>query len=282
MRNHMFVCSTSTVGLKRPIQATPTITIEKKNDGRIISIGRRIISDMRRVNLGFGKMQSYIANVPTMTDVARTIIASVRKNPGIQIAMAKSDMAPAFRFLRPHPTSAQLMVPELPGRHIGLCFDAVLFYLVMPFCWNGSHANFASFGDAVSLAHQPNGLIRQGWAGCFLPNLCYMSLMAYSRSGPFRAGRMRPPMSGGGLQTEFRTIKRTTRNKMEEDGRWSTVHFILGFVVNAKHLNARLHGPKIAGARALANTASHQPDTQNARGKHGPEDSWGFRTLQVG
>ena len=131
----MIVCPTPTIDTTCPIQATPAITAGKKNADRIVSQDRRIIADTRRVNHVFDPRQYYIAMAPTMTGVARTIIALVRKRPRIQIVMAKRDIASALRLLRVYPALAQLMVTELPGRRVGLEPDIVLFHLVMPFGW---------------------------------------------------------------------------------------------------------------------------------------------------
>lgn len=98
----------------------------------------------------FGPVKYYIAKGPSINDLARSIIALVRKHPGIQIVMTKRDIASALRPLREHPSLAQVMVAGIPGARVGLGPDIIIFYLVAPFGWNGPPAHFAQFGDAVT------------------------------------------------------------------------------------------------------------------------------------
>ena len=127
VKNRMFICSTATIDTSCPIQATPTTTVEKKNADRTISLERRAIADVRQVNMGFGTRQYYIVKVPSTTDVARTLIALVRKRPGIQIVMAKRGISSAFRLLSAHPKLAQFTAAGIPGRDVGLPNDVLLF-----------------------------------------------------------------------------------------------------------------------------------------------------------
>ena len=59
------------------------------------------------------------------------------------------------------------MVTELPGKMCNLRDgnDVVLFYLAMPFGWNGPPAHFAAFGDALTIIHRAHGMSDTDWYG---------------------------------------------------------------------------------------------------------------------
>ena len=78
--------------------------------------------------------------------------------PGLQLKATKREIASAFRLLRRHPASSLLMAAEFPANHVSFPRDLICIYLVMPFGRNGSPANFARFGDAITLDHQQCGL----------------------------------------------------------------------------------------------------------------------------
>ena len=146
-----------------PVETTPTTTAGGKNPDRTVSTGRRVISDMRRINVGFNTSQYYPVLVPSIESIARLLIAMTVGFPCFQIEMAKRDIASAFRLLRLHPAPSLLMCTEFPGWVLGREYDLVLFYLAMPFGWNGSPANFAIFGDAVPHIHSQFGMGRPDW-----------------------------------------------------------------------------------------------------------------------
>ena len=55
------------------------------------------------------------------------------------------------------------MCTESPGGFLGSPRDLVLFYMVIPFGWNGARAKFAIFGDAISCIHAQFGTGRPDW-----------------------------------------------------------------------------------------------------------------------
>ena len=167
LTKRMFVCTTRTVGPNTPVEATPTTLVDKKNPDRTISGDKRLIADLRRVNLSFPTDQFYNVSVPSISEISHDIIRLQARNPGIPVALTKRDIAPAFRLLRLHPALCLVMATELPGKMFGLTAetDIALLYLATPFGWNGSPAHFAVFGDALTIIHCSHGVSNPEWYG---------------------------------------------------------------------------------------------------------------------
>ena len=77
-----FVCTTKTVSVHAPVEATPTTMVDKKNADRTISTDKRTIADLRRANLRFPVERYYRVSAPTVSEVARDIIQLQALNPG--------------------------------------------------------------------------------------------------------------------------------------------------------------------------------------------------------
>ena len=247
----IFVCSAAVVGEDSPIEATPTTTVEKKNPDRTISADRRVIAGMRRINVGFNPEQYYPIRAPTVESIARLLVALTTLFPGWDIQMAKRDIASAFRLIRLHPSLSLLMCAELPGVSLGHSHDAILLYMVMPFGWNGAPANFAIMGDAISRIHARFGMGRPDW---FLPFPSLSKL--YVDDGLLFEARGAIRQRAHVLTWETITIGLLGRqainlDKLEEEGRWSDSHTMLGFDINSNLLTISLPDAKITGARAL-------------------------------
>ena len=259
----MLVCTTETVDANTPVEATPTTTVEKRNPDRTISSDRRVIADLRRVNLNFPSSQYYPVRVPTAGDIARMIVILRTQFPDIETRLTKRDVAAAFRLLRLHPALCLLMVTELPGRFFKMKGqDIVLIYLVMPFGWNGSPAHFAVFGDAITAAHCAHGIADHPE----LSQLPFLSRM-YVDDGIFV--ELRQPVR---MQTSTLVWEKFTRgllgrssinlDKMKEEGQWSNRHIILGIEFDTDSLQVRLPDAKIAGARILFEELLDKRDSQ--------------------
>ena len=127
-KRRMFLCTTRTVKLNELIEATPTTTVEKKNPDRSISKDRRVIADLRRVNLKFDTCQYYPIEAPSVHDIARWILALTHRYPGLDLKLTKRDVASAFRLLRLHPALSLVMVTEFPANHVLLDDDLVCVF----------------------------------------------------------------------------------------------------------------------------------------------------------
>ena len=127
----MFACTAAAVGPSAHIHATPTMAAGKKRPDRPISLGRGVISDIRRANLGFDPRRYHPVQVPSINEIAKTIIALSVKRPNQPIYIAKRDIDSAFRLLRIHPELCKMMAAELPAPHFGREEDSVIFYFTI-------------------------------------------------------------------------------------------------------------------------------------------------------
>ena len=245
------VCSTLSVTLDTPIEATPTTTVGKKNPDRSISHDRGAIADLRRVNVGFDISQFYPVRVPSVESIARLLVSLTVLLPGFEIEVAKRDIASAFRLLRLHPALALVMCTELPGCELGRARDVVVFYLVMPFGRSGSPANFAVFGDSISLIHALFGMGRPDWflSIPFLSRLYVEDGLLFDIKNAIRqlANTTTREAATVGMLGE----DAINQNKLDEEGNWIHTHTMLGFNVDSSTLSISLPDVKVAGARAL-------------------------------
>ena len=146
------------ISLGESIEATTTTTVEKKNTDRSLSQDRRAIADLRRVNLMFDTKQYYPIAVPSIYDIARRIMGLINMYPGLTLKVTNRDDSSAFRLLRLRPALCLVMVAEFPEAHVHIAAYLVCFYLAVPFGWNGAPAQFAFFGDSITIAHIQFGL----------------------------------------------------------------------------------------------------------------------------
>ena len=140
----LFVCSTACLHTDTPIEASPTTTAEKNPD--------RTVSLFRFCDCGHAKGQCglpHIAILPCESSIHRIYSAVIGVDGRVlsrpHTEMDKRDIASAFRLLRVRPALSLLMCTELPGCALGRPLDLILFYLAMPFGWNGAPANFFHF-----------------------------------------------------------------------------------------------------------------------------------------
>ena len=68
-------------------QTAPTTLAPKRNPDRTLSVGKRLISDLRRVNIHFDSKDCYPAAVPSVTHLAAEIMRLQRLRPGIPAIM---------------------------------------------------------------------------------------------------------------------------------------------------------------------------------------------------
>ena len=163
-KGRIFICGTKCIGGDNAqIEATPSTLVPKRNPDRSWSSEKRVIADLRRINLYFDNQELYLVELPTVKDFARGIISLKRKSPLSDVALAKRDIKSAFRLIRIHPQLSRVMVTEFGGRHFGLEEDVLLFYGVIPFGWGGSPSHFCRFSDAISILHQLHGPCHQLW-----------------------------------------------------------------------------------------------------------------------
>ena len=135
-KGRMFMCSFETLGgYASDIEMTPTTLVPKRNPDQTLSTEKRIIADLRRINLYFDQSEDYPVVLPTVEALARKIVCLKRKFPTQPVLLTKRDIKSAFRLIRLHPQMAKVMGTEMRGYHFECLGDIVLFYGVLPFGW---------------------------------------------------------------------------------------------------------------------------------------------------
>ena len=81
-KGRMFICGTDCSGGEATqIEATPTTLVPTRNPDRSWSREKRVIADLRRINLYFENAEIYHVELPTMRDSAKRILSMKRKFP---------------------------------------------------------------------------------------------------------------------------------------------------------------------------------------------------------
>ena len=143
----------------------PTTTVRTRLPDRRWPDGSRHIWNGRFPNLPTRKSYYYPPVLPTIKDIATDIISSQRDYPNVPLKCTKRDIKAAFRQIRLNPGDWALFSTEFRGLHIGLDFDLVVGYLVLPFGWTGAPGIFASIAEIITRYHTlvcPSNML---WAG---------------------------------------------------------------------------------------------------------------------
>ena len=112
----IFLCSADRAYRETPVEGTYTKTVEKKNPYRAVSTDRRVIADMRRLDLGFATAQYYPVRVPPIESISRLLVSMAVFQPVFDIEVGKRDIASALRLLRLRPA------PPVPEDHMDTTF----------------------------------------------------------------------------------------------------------------------------------------------------------------
>lgn len=109
----MLMCASLTAPLNDDLEATPCGLIPNRNPDRAICADTRLISDLRRINLGFTKSELYPSIVPMVYELAEEILRLKRRNPGIDAVTCKRDIDAAFTGVSINPDMTRLITTEL-------------------------------------------------------------------------------------------------------------------------------------------------------------------------
>ena len=159
------MCASLSVSSYAHVEATPCGLIPKGNPDRKISADSRLISDLRRVNLCFGKTELYHAIAPMIYEIAEEIPRLKRKNHGLDIVTCKRDIEAAFARLFIKPDMIRFIDTELRAEELRRCVDFISGHLCLPFGWVGSHAFFQMFASASGARFKKFGRNRPRWTG---------------------------------------------------------------------------------------------------------------------
>ena len=265
-KGRMFVCGANAIGGDAAlVEATPSTLVLKRNPDRSWSSEKRVIADLRRINLYFDATENYPVELPTIQELARRIVAMQRKYPQTQISLAKRDIKSAFVLLRLHPQLSKVMATEFPGGLFGLDEDIILFYGVLPFGWGASTGHFCRFSDAIAQLHQLHGPSWPMWNAPY----AYRSQM-YIDGGLFielNIGdrKTQTADSRGRIAKATLPSEAINEEKNELEGNWADEKIFLCFTVNTAEMSIRLPEEKRAGATVLFDELFAQFGSRNIR-----------------
>ncbi len=143
--------------------SSPFEAVDKLMPDRTVSQDKRVVHDQRGVNAGTSKYYHPPAVQPVHSQIARRIVWTKLRNPGLPVLLAKKDIAGAFRLLWVAPSDAELFAGDLPWK--GEAFPdeegfkaeirgVTVVYLVSSFGFSGSPGEWGVWGRATEEYHR--------------------------------------------------------------------------------------------------------------------------------
>ena len=157
--------------------SSPFEAVPKMLPNRTLSTDVRVVHDQRRINAGTHKELHPPAIQPTHQQIVRRILWLKARYPGVDVVMAKKDVAGAFRLLWVDPKDVEIFGGEVPWNPslMGSCTqeekkktdpkNLTMLYLVSSFGFSGSPGEWNMWGRAteeVHRAHCPSEARRDG------------------------------------------------------------------------------------------------------------------------
>ena len=137
--------------------SSPFEAVDKMLPDRSIAPDKRIVHDQRGVNARTDKGLHPPAIQPRHEQIARLILRTKARYPGVPVLMAKKDIAGAFRLLWVDPADVELFAGDLfwdsermePSEDAGKPGDITAIYLVSSFGFSGSPGEWTVWGRAT-------------------------------------------------------------------------------------------------------------------------------------
>ena len=147
------------------VVSSPFEAVPKMLPNRTLSSEVRLVHDQRLVNAGTDKDLHPPAVQPLHQQIIRRILRLKARYPGVNVVMAKKDVAGAFRLLWVDPRDVELFGGDLPwepesmgsGRGTAKAGDPsglTLLYLVSSFGFSGSPGEWTLWGRATEELHR--------------------------------------------------------------------------------------------------------------------------------
>jgi hypothetical protein len=128
-KRRVLLCTTAlesgTHSLLSGLACSPFGRVPKLNPDRTVSDEGRLIHDLRELNVTGHKHDHPPALQPRHHSVARLVLWWKARHPGIDILLAKRDIADAFKWLWAHDQLAGLFGTEFPGAEFGLLCSVI-------------------------------------------------------------------------------------------------------------------------------------------------------------
>ena len=254
----MFVCTPEPIGKDEEYLCSPSTTVAKKLPDRTISADKRLILDVRRVNLRFPKSDYWAMITPSIDNLAIRFRRLRAGLPGIPILGAKRDIDAAFARCRLHPDSSVMF-----GAEFQLSSDpadvVIFFYLVPPFGFSGSSGIFGRLVQGVQFPHRSFSPSNTLW-GDSTP----LRADVFVDDGMFLEAKI-------GQRTELPTnvwgtgsdlvlgAGSISKKKLLPGGTWGKKLVLLGYMVDLEEDTISLPDPKILGAANLIRSPEFNP-----------------------
>ena len=161
--------------------SSPFEAVAKMLPDRTLSKEMRVVHDQRAINHGTTKYLHPPALQPTHAQIAKRILWTKGRNPGLPVLLAKKDISGAFRLLWVDPADVELFAGDLPwvperafaaeAEYQGprpVKDEITVIYLVSSFGFNGSPGEWTAWGRATEefhRAHRPSQSRRDGATG---------------------------------------------------------------------------------------------------------------------
>ena len=166
-KGRVLLCTTAldsgTRSLLSGLACSPFGRVPKLNPDRTVSSEGRLVHDLRELNVTGHKHDHPPALQSRHHSVARLILWWKARHPGVDILLAKRDIADAFKWLWAHDQLAGLFGTEFPGVEFDPLCSVIAIYLCFTFGWLGGPGEYMIFGYAYKLVHAAHCPAEPAW-----------------------------------------------------------------------------------------------------------------------
>lgn len=128
--------------------------VPKMNPDRSVSEKGRVIWDARPVNAHCHCSRHPPALQPRHDEVAKLILWWQLRYPGMDVLLAKKDVAEAFKWVPVRSSDTRLFAADLPGSEFGASGKTItVMYNSLTFGWTGAPGEYMMFAWVAKLAH---------------------------------------------------------------------------------------------------------------------------------
>lgn len=128
--------------------------VPKMNPDHSVSEKGRVIWDARPVNAHCHRSRHPPALQPRHDEVAKLILWWQLRYPGMDVLLAKKDVAEAFKWVPVRSSDTRLFAADLPGSEFGASGKTItVMYNSLTFGWTGAPGEYMMFAWVAKLAH---------------------------------------------------------------------------------------------------------------------------------
>ena len=228
----VILCATTSLTFGERLEYSPTTTVPKRLPDRTFSSKSRIISDLRRINLGINTDDFFPIWLPDVKDITERIVRKKRQYPGYPIKLCKRDISNAFKRVPLHPDYIAIFCNQFERGASGLSHDATIGWLALPFGFSASPAIFAMCTDVIQRVHYSGRPSDGSWSGwgefwsvIFVDDAIFSEAETQNVSNETVAA----------WETSCRSLfgpDSINDDKVRLEGQWGTSGLILGFDID--------------------------------------------------